>query len=109
MHIDTSFNNNTDKKLLSWMAYGSKEQQVSAAWIGNEITFMEFYVFLSGSCLARKSDLMTWHLQKKPCNLLYRSCKYGNTVLKITYDEAINGNRDWSNLAQKILARPDGP
>lgn len=109
IRVNAWFNDDTDKTLLNWMQNGTNQQQISAAWLSQEIGAVCSTGHLFGNCLANLGNTNVWHKQRKPCNLIYRAKTVSRLRLNISFDSAINGNEDWKVLANSILTRPNGP
>ena len=109
--VNIRFNNYTDRTLLGWMRSGTSDQQLAAVWLSNEIRVIYSTGQLSTSvkCLSRLNNILAHHISRRPCNLLLRTKKIATLQLNITFDDAINGNKNWKKLATFILTQPNGP
>lgn len=109
INVNMTFNNATYENLANWIDNGTIDLQEGAIWLVAALTTIESTGAIKGNCVANKSPFRVWHIQEKPCSVLYRDRKPSILQLNLTIDRAIDGNHDWVQLGSSVLAEPNCP
>ncbi|SEO19703.1 hypothetical protein [Pseudomonas sp. NFACC39-1] len=111
INVNMRFNDGTYERLRDWIQSGTLDLMEGAYWLVAELYDIEKTGWVKGNCVAGNTPIRVWHLQQKPCSVLYRDRKPSPLQLNLTIDRAINGNqeRDWTKLGKSVLVEPSGP
>lgn len=109
INVNMSFNDDTYENLSNWIENGTPDLKEGAIWLVAALSSIESKGEIKGDCVANKTPIRVWHLQEKPCSVLYRDRKLSILQLNLTIDRAIDGNHDWVQLGSSVLADPNGP
>ncbi len=107
--VDMTFNNGSYENLSNWIEKGTPDLKEGAIWLVAALSSIEETGQVKGDCVANSPPIRVWHLQEKPCNVLYRDRKLGFLQLNLSIDRAIDGHQNWVRLGKSVLSESNGP